>query len=681
MPDLPVQRMVLYKHGVGFFERFGQVGNLAQVELTFKKDEMNDVLKSLTAFPQGDAQVINISYETPEDKQSALNKAPIVLSNNASLLDLLRSLRGRQVCLHLVELITTHPNGQVMETTGSAFNVSGTLLGIDSETTMERMLVSILTSGADPDVPPAVRTYRLRQFQGIDLLDTQSGEDLRYVLELSRADADKRSVTILLNQPHQDLLVSYIAPTPTWRVSYRLVYTPDASTDTEAATPLDTGKLLLQGWGIVDNQLDEDLEDVNLTLIAGQPISFIYDLYTPRLVPRPQVADEERTVTGPVMFQEVLGGAAPSEDDFGGLDSLLEEPSARASDYGGHRYAAMAAAAAPKRDLAQATRVQATGIAKGELFQYDVSAPVSIKRGQSAMVPILGTRLDGRKQHLYNREKVPDHPVVTITATNSSGLTLERGPVTVLEEDNYVGEAVLAFTPAEGEFFVPYAVDLGVRITPTVKTREELAAIRWSDRALFQDQYNIITTEYAIENRNPDAFKLVIEQRIQPDYDLFEMPQPIAKTAEFYRWQIAVVARSQQTFLVQERRLLARIQNLQDLKYQTLQNYLQDHLIDRHLFNFLRQVLTLYQQMNDNRNEMGRLSKLRQQSLKEQQEAAEKLKPLDRGGEEGALRKRYVAKMQTLETDCDRLQQEINALSQRNLEIQQQIDQQLQSLS
>ena len=32
--------------------------------------------------------------------------------------------------------------------------------------------------------------------------------------------------------------------------------------------------VLLQGWGVFDNQLDEDLEDVMLTLVAGMPVSF-----------------------------------------------------------------------------------------------------------------------------------------------------------------------------------------------------------------------------------------------------------------------------------------------------------------------------------------------------------------------------------------------------------------------
>jgi hypothetical protein len=47
MTALPVRRVVLYKHGVGYFEREGSVENDAILTLTFKQSEVSDVLKSL----------------------------------------------------------------------------------------------------------------------------------------------------------------------------------------------------------------------------------------------------------------------------------------------------------------------------------------------------------------------------------------------------------------------------------------------------------------------------------------------------------------------------------------------------------------------------------------------------------------------------------------------------------
>src|SRR5690606_32117540 len=110
---------------------------------------------------------------------------------------------------------------------------------------------------------------------------------------------DRRVVTVRLSEGEHDLAVYYVAPSPTWRVSYRLV----AETDEDGTT----GTALLQGWGLFDNRLEEDLDNVRVTLVAGQPISFIYDLYASRIPHRPTIEDESRVAPGPI---EYAGGSA-----------------------------------------------------------------------------------------------------------------------------------------------------------------------------------------------------------------------------------------------------------------------------------------------------------------------------------------------------------------------------------
>jgi len=679
MPNLPVKRMVLYKHGVGFFERYGSVGNNAAVTLTFKKEEMNDILKSLAAFPQGEGQVVNVSYETPEEKQAALAKAPIVLSENGALLDLVRSLRGRQIRLHLAESSDESSRTQSLTTPGSEFVVSGCVVGIDQvKANPDSTLISVMTLGSESDSTPNLRTYPLSQIRGLDILDPQSGNDLRYVLELSQAREEQRSVTVLLDRPNEDLLITYVAPTPTWRVSYRLVYTPDALPEGSTDSPT-TGQLLIQGWGIVDNQLDEDLENVSLTLIAGQPISFVYDLYTPRFIDRPTVQDEERTVPGAVMFEEALMASDAGMDEFADLDALLEAPQ---RSRGSNKSMLRSAAPAPmQRSMEKATQIKATGVARGELFQYDVGVPVTMKRGQSAMVPILGATLAGRKQHLFNAEKIPDHPVVTISAKNTTGLTLERGPATVLEADNYVGEAVLSFTPDQGEFFVPYAVDLGVQVKPEASSWEETAAIAFGQNDyLVHDWYLIIRTTYTIENRNPYPINLVIEQRIRPNYEGFDTPEPSEKTADFQRWRMQIAARSSHFFLVKERQRIARQERISDLTFNTLQSYLDNKYIDKDFYERLHDILDLYRQVRDIEREVQHRNQQQERLAQQQQEASDKLSPLGRDGDEGNLRRRFVTKIEALEDERDRLLREIADLQQQIPALQQRIRDQLRRL-
>ena len=70
--ELPVRTVVLYKHGVGYFERAGTLGPGESARLDFKAEEMNDVLKSLTINDQG-GKVTGLRYDSsiPLDQKLA----------------------------------------------------------------------------------------------------------------------------------------------------------------------------------------------------------------------------------------------------------------------------------------------------------------------------------------------------------------------------------------------------------------------------------------------------------------------------------------------------------------------------------------------------------------------------------------------------------------------------------
>lgn len=98
MPDLPIRRMLMYRHGIGYFERRGTVAG-AELHLMFPRDAMDDILKSLIVLDLGEGQVLGIDIETPEDRAKQIERGSIHLSDTRSLLDLLRDLRGRGVRL------------------------------------------------------------------------------------------------------------------------------------------------------------------------------------------------------------------------------------------------------------------------------------------------------------------------------------------------------------------------------------------------------------------------------------------------------------------------------------------------------------------------------------------------------------------------------------------------------
>ena len=78
MPALPVTRVVLYKHGVGYFEREGGVEGDAALALSFKQDEVSDVLKSLIVLDLDGGHVAAVSYDSTKPLAERLAEANFV---------------------------------------------------------------------------------------------------------------------------------------------------------------------------------------------------------------------------------------------------------------------------------------------------------------------------------------------------------------------------------------------------------------------------------------------------------------------------------------------------------------------------------------------------------------------------------------------------------------------------
>jgi hypothetical protein len=660
MPELPIRRMVIYKHGVGYFERRGAVSGTA-LPLSFPRDAMDDVLKSLVALDLGGGQVLGVDFETLEDRASRLARGSIHLSDAHSLLDLLRDLRGRQVRLHI-----TNENTEVSA-------VAGTVVGVDLDE--RRPLEGPLVSLYLPE-PREVRPLPVRAVTRVEVLDDRAADDLAYFLRASQSEQDRRAATLRLSEGEHDLLVGYVAPAPSWRVSYRVLFESDEGRGqkVEGETAPPSAFCLLQGWGLFDNQLEEDLRDVTLTLVAGMPVSFRYRLYEPNTPDRPLVEDETRTVAAPVEFGAMLPqsvpvpAAAAPPPMAAGMMRKRAMPTLGAADEPEFEMAAPMMS----MDAAESSTVAAgVGEERGALFQYRVTHPVSVARGQSAMVPIVGSRLEARKELLYNAAKLPKHPVASLRMRNATGLTLERGPVTVVEEGDYAGEAVLPFTRDGAELIVPYAVELGISISETHGGERQMAGVSVRGEYLLVEEWDVRQVEYRLASTLARPAVVTVEQALLAHYAIHETAAPAEQTQGLARWQVACPAGVETRFLVRQRRRLARREQVRGLTGRQLQEYLRLRFLDETTVRALDRVLALYQQASQAQQRIAAIEQERQKIYKRQQQTQQSLGPLGREGEEGALRTRYVTLLGQLEDQLNaygeeerRLQTEIARLEQ-----------------
>lgn len=280
---LPVRRVVLYKTGVGYFEHLGNVRNDENVAVRFTSAQLNDVLNSLTVLDLGSGQISGISYNSVAPLEQRLGALRLPLDSTTTQVRMLGTLRGARV-----------------EVSSSTGRVQGRLLSVEQRQ-MQRGngsehvdQISIVTDNGE------MRTFGLSPAVQVRLLDRDLRQEVGRYLDLvgSAREQDVRSMLISTSGTgERPLFVSYISEVPIWKSTYRLVLSP-------------TGKPLLQGWAIVDNTIGEDWTDVELSLVAGAPQSFIQNISQPYFGRRPVVPMPSTLLVAPQTHQATLGDGA-----------------------------------------------------------------------------------------------------------------------------------------------------------------------------------------------------------------------------------------------------------------------------------------------------------------------------------------------------------------------------------
>jgi hypothetical protein len=602
MKSPKVIRMVLFKHGVAYLERSGAAEG--PFELSFRRDEMNDVLKSLAVWiARGEATVGAVAFDKPEDPEDALARRRLRLDPGAALGGLLSALRGRRVSVE-TDLGTTE----------------GEVVGVESDPGPEGPTRARLLVRTAEDSLALVALDRARSLR---LAESASRADLEFLVDRSRAATagDNRWVRVAIDGVAEDLRVSYVIPAPIWRVSYRLACVDD--------------QVLLMAWGIVHNPADEDLESIDLTLTTGQPVSFVIDLYNPRNVERVVVEEQSRAASGPTRFEREPGGArggASASAPRMAAPMMAPPPPAPAPPPPMSMERAMAASPAPSVELAD----------RGEFFEYRVAHRVSIKRGGSAMVPLLATRIPAKKERIW-RVGQPASPDLVLDFVNASGAVLEEGPAVIYAEDVYAGEAMVPYSARDARVRLGFAKDLGVRCRATsaqnlVVTGISLAPDTVIEASRVEQRWTLRADS---DHREPVDVVFELPRADGRTWDA-EGPQPHESTANFHRFRVTVPPHGSVTLSPVERWPSARQLHTSQFDVAALDQWLAGRFLDAATHAALAQVLALQQSAAQADAERQRVEATRSQTWEKQTRITQQLAVLKEGGPEGELRARYV---------------------------------------
>ena len=515
--ELPIREVVLYKHGVAFFERAGSIPAGETARLDFKVSEMNDVLKSLIINGKSE-HVTGLRYDSSIPLEQTLAAFPFRIEAGVALSGVLDQLKGARV---EIQIGTDKTSGEI---------VAARVVAGEKEHAERQQIVLLVDSGE-------MRTLDLDAATSIRFTDPKLQTQFRdYLSALTAARSkDKRSVYIDGNAAGaRDITAEYIIPTPIWKSSYRLLFAE--------------GEPVLEGWAIVDNTTDDDWVSVQMALVSGKPISFISELYQPRFIQRVRAELPEEQPIAPELHQSAVTGLMDGvslsvNGNLSGGARFLSRPEAKAQS--------SLAPMGPAFEIA-------------DLFEYRIAQPVTIKKNQSAMLPFLQGKISARRVILFTG-KDGLHPLNAADLSNSTGETLDGGPVTVFDAGAYAGEALVETVKAGDKRLITYGVDLGTRVnTKTDSGQREEREMHLIRGVMTVRVATDRTTTYTIHNVDAKAKTLIVEHPLTQGFKVMNQ-KASETTATESRFEMSLPARGELVFPVNEERVDSETQTISSL--------------------------------------------------------------------------------------------------------------------
>jgi hypothetical protein len=322
---------------------------------------------------------------------------------------------------------------------------------------------------------------------------------------------------------------------------------------------------------------------------------------------------------------------------------------------------------------AQSVPVQTRTAEVGDLFQYEISNAVTVKRNQSALVPILQRPFAGQRVAVYNREVRERNPLGAVLLKNTTGVTLEGGAVTVFEGEAYVGESMLETLKPDEERLLPFSVELGVVVSIDHESRlEEVHFARVVRGALHLFRYRVQKTIYNLRSKLDRVTALYLEHPFRKGWKLVETPRPAESTESFLRFRLDVPPRETTRFVVTERGDESESVGIRNVSRDTVALWTQQRYLD----DATRASFDRLLELNDRAARLGFWIAQREEETQkifaDQKRLRENLEALGASPDEKALRDRYVAELTREEDRLAAIRAELDTWRREKDEVEQQ---------
>jgi hypothetical protein len=510
---LPLKRIRLYETGVGYFQRTGRLTRGVDVSLPMPAGHLDDALDTLVVLgAQGKTSVAGVEFSSAVSRSMARALAGLPKQEGTPLgfVDLLGSMKGAEVTLKAAHA-TVH--GRVVDVLKPA------------ESDLERCVppAHAANNQSAPCVMQKQTTLVLltddsevRRFATADIVSVRPEDPaLRARLNaalgaLSARGAQTRKILHLMASGSKNVTLGYIAETPVWRSTYRLVLD-------------DRGQAALQGWALIHNDTDENWHGVRVELVNGRPDSFLFPLAGPRYARRPLATPEHELSSVPQLLDTTVDNMWTGDSEGGGMSLSGVGEGGGGAGYGiglgsistvGH--GGGTGSSDDESSLLSignlASFAPAQGVESGALFRYSLKSPIDLSAHSSALVPFTQQIVPARRIAWFSAPDTTARSAVLLK--NDTQQTLPPGPVSVFADGGFAGESALDRVEPSEQRFVRFGLDLDVKLELGVDdVRDHVKLVSFDGQNLVEHFVRHHALSYDIENQSssPRAVYLVLD--------------------------------------------------------------------------------------------------------------------------------------------------------------------------
>jgi outer membrane protein OmpA-like peptidoglycan-associated protein len=646
---MQLQRVILYQNGIGYFERAGHVGG-DTIRLELARGELDDVLKTLTVIDRLGAGVATVDVPTASDKDKEIALG-------------VRLSAGR---VHDVRVSYAVPT----PTWKAAYRV-------------------VL------DDKPLLQAWAM--------INNESREDWNGV-QLTLATGAPMSLALDLHTPQYasrpDATGHLVTPTITAAIDNEKVTAGDRDGDgildvddkcpDEPETPNgyqdadgcpDRGRVVVTSTSI--EVLDRIYFKKGSDAIAPDSLPVV-DAIAAMLRGHPDIAKVE------------VGGHTGGDEDDGWSLAARRAGAVRgalvargvASERLAIRSYGASAAAGKKGDaernvdfmilkrggfeettapvMQRSVHTASKPAAVAGTVRYALSEPVSIAHGQSAMVSILNQDIAAEDALLFrpdsNAPGSDHHPFRAVRLHNTSGFTLEPGPIAIFARGTFVGDSLLNRLDLDETAWIPYAIEGGTTVTTTTDDGEQPQRIVAIHRGVVTVEVSEVrTTHYTIAAGREPAHTLYIRHTKLAGGSAKDLPPGTQDRGGDYLVPLPLAPGKTSALAIEERTPRRRTIQLQDAGATQLGLYVEgSHLppaVAERLAGAVaarRELGALDEQITAERDRVGDLAG-RAEELRENLRALEKVRGAD------DLRKKLLADLAQATADADTVQRSLTA--------------------